>query len=323
MKSLLCVLALILGGAPQLRANDVSGSADHPLITRYPGSMISWYDRQIFEQYRIAMGPVTGYKRIDKWLEVEGRITRINYSLEGERSFYEVYANYLRAAEKAGFTILAKGHDKLSSVKGKVGQRGFLGVHYSANAFPPGASLLLTGSASSGGSGYFAARLDRPEGRVYLVFGAAQYSQDKIEALVDIIEMKPLENDLVLIDAEAMAKEIDRSGKVALYGIFFDHDKATLKEESAPALQEIAGLLQAHPKLDLYVVGHTDGSGSLDYNLRLSASRAAAVREALVQKHGIAAERLTPHGVGPLAPVASNREETGRARNRRVELVAR
>ena len=69
------------------------------------------------------------------------------------------------------------------------------------------------------------------------------------------------------------------------------------------------------------MVGHTDNVGTMDANLKLSQARAEAVVQALVTKHAIAAARLRAAGVGPLAPVASNDAEEGRARNRRVELV--
>jgi len=72
----------------------------------------------------------------------------------------------------------------------------------------------------------------------------------------------------------------------------------------------------------LYVVGHTDNTGTYEYNLDLSRRRAAAVVEALTRGHGVAAARLKAVGVGPVAPVASNATEEGRAKNRRVELVA-
>ncbi|HQT94667.1 MAG: hypothetical protein B7Z61_00790 [Acidobacteria bacterium 37-71-11] len=84
---------------------------------------------------------------------------------------------------------------------------------------------------------------------------------------------------------------------------------------------EIAKLLKAHPEMRLYVVGHTDNAGSFDHNLTLSKDRAQSVTNALVKTYGIAATRLRPFGVGPTAPVASNRSEEGRAKNRRVELV--
>jgi outer membrane protein OmpA-like peptidoglycan-associated protein len=108
---------------------------------------------------------------------------------------------------------------------------------------------------------------------------------------------------------------------VEVPGIFFDTGKSELKPESDSAVAEVAKLLKADPALKVYVVGHTDNVASLDLNLKLSQARAESVVHALVSKHEIAAARLTGRGVGPLTPVASNDNEEGRARNRRVELV--
>ena len=86
-------------------------------------------------------------------------------------------------------------------------------------------------------------------------------------------------------------------------------------------MDEIAKLLKTDAALKLRVVGHTDNQGGLDSNIALSKRRAEAVNAALVSQHGIAAGRLSAYGVGDLAPVASNTDEAGRAKNRRVELV--
>lgn len=321
MKHLRFALIAFFGLPVSSLAADVKGGEDHPLVSRFPGSEISWYDSQGFERYRIAVGPVTGYRKIDDWMDVEGRLYRINYVLRGERSFYEVYANYLNAIKRAGFEILAEGYDKSLSVRGDIGQRGFLGVHYAENPYPPGATQLLQGSSSSGGSGYFAARLDRTQGAVTVVLGATQYAQDQIIVLLDIVEQQPLEDDLVVVDAEAMGRDIDLYGKVTLYSLYFDHDKATLKGESAAALQEIATLLTRRPELQVFVVGHSDATGDFEYNLDLSARRAAEVVRVLDNEYGISDSRMSAHGVGPLVPVTTNDSDTGRVKNRRVELV--
>ena len=139
--------------------------------------------------------------------------------------------------------------------------------------------------------------------------------------MLDILEVESVEDELIAVDADAMSKDIDLYGKVALYGIYFDYDKATIKAESEPALKEIADLLKKRPQLELYVVGHTDMQGSLEYNLKLSEQRAAAVVEALTKQYGIKASRLSPKGAGPLVPVMSNQSDKGRSKNRRVELV--
>ena len=137
---------------------------------------------------------------------------------------------------------------------------------------------------------------------------------------VNIIEKQAMNQDVVA-DANSMADAIKTTGKIALYGIFFDTGKANLKPESQPALQEIVKLLKANPNLKLYVVGHTDNTGAFDANMKLSMERSAAVVNALVSQHGIAAASLKACGDGPTAPVATNDTEEGKALNRRVELV--
>ncbi len=135
-----------------------------------------------------------------------------------------------------------------------------------------------------------------------------------------IVEKQAMEQDVVA-DASSMANSIKETGKVALYGIYFDTGKATLKPESDASLQEIAKLLKSDPALKLYVVGHTDNTGGFDANMKLSMDRAAAVVNALVTKHSVSAAGLKACGDGPTAPVATNDTEEGKALNRRVELV--
>jgi outer membrane protein OmpA-like peptidoglycan-associated protein len=137
---------------------------------------------------------------------------------------------------------------------------------------------------------------------------------------INIIEKKLMKQDVVA-NAESLAGSLNTTGKVVVYGIYFDTDKAEIKPESEPAMAEIVKMLKATPARKLYVVGHTDNAGQFDHNVKLSQDRAAAVVKALVGKHGIAAGRLTPFGDGPTAPVASNKSDEGRAKNRRVELV--
>jgi OOP family OmpA-OmpF porin len=137
---------------------------------------------------------------------------------------------------------------------------------------------------------------------------------------INIIEKKAMNQDVVA-DANSMAAAIKETGKIALYGIYFDSGKSVLKPESQSALQEISKLLKADPNLKLYIVGHTDNTGIFDANIKLSKDRALAVVNALVSQFSVNAVRLTAFGDGPTSPVASNDKEDGRALNRRVELV--
>jgi OOP family OmpA-OmpF porin len=150
------------------------------------------------------------------------------------------------------------------------------------------------------------------------VWAEAQKGNGKI--WLRIIEKQAMEQ-YITADAAAFGKDLTTTGHASIYGIYFDTGKAELKPESAPALQEVAKLLAGDPALKLWVVGHTDAVGQVDDNMKLSQARAEAVVKALVATHGIAAARLRGYGVGPLAPVATNATEEGRAKNRRVELV--
>lgn len=138
--------------------------------------------------------------------------------------------------------------------------------------------------------------------------------------LLTIIEKQAMVQE-VASSAELFQSSLKTSGHVEVPGIYFDTGKSELKLESDAAVAEVAKLLKSDPALKVYVVGHTDNVASLDLNTRLSQARAEAVVRALVAKHAISADRLVGRGVGPLAPVASNDSEEGRAKNRRVELV--
>jgi OmpA-OmpF porin, OOP family len=135
-----------------------------------------------------------------------------------------------------------------------------------------------------------------------------------------IVERQAMQQD-VTANADALKDGLAQNGHVEVSGIYFDFNKADLKLESKPALDELAKLLKANPSLRVWVVGHTDNVGSVESNLALSKARAAAVVTAL-SAAGIAPGRLAPFGNGPYAPVAANTTDEGRAKNRRVELVA-
>jgi outer membrane protein OmpA-like peptidoglycan-associated protein len=125
----------------------------------------------------------------------------------------------------------------------------------------------------------------------------------------------------ITANAEAMGNDINATGHVSIYGIYFDTGKADIKPESDAAIAEIAKLLTNNGALKVYVVGHTDNVGSFDANMKLSKDRADAVARVLTSKHSIAADRLKAYGVSSLSPVTSNDTDEGRAKNRRVELV--
>jgi len=119
--------------------------------------------------------------------------------------------------------------------------------------------------------------------------------------------------------ADDLSREFAKSCHVALYGVLFDFDKATLRSESDAVLMRAVAVIQSTQGAAIEVQGHTDGVGGDDYNQKLSEARAASV-VAWFAAHRIAASQLKSKGYGKARPVADNNSEAGRAKNRRVEI---
>jgi OOP family OmpA-OmpF porin len=326
------VLSLVFGllallGAMSPANADVAGSHDHPIIARYPGSTIEWHLVENYRKYRVPAGPVSGYRELAKWIDSEGQLTRIYYALDGSaRSDREVYQNYRDALAQAGFDILVEGYVAEGVRGADIGSRTWQDVIFRANAWGDSSGAvneMTRGSATAAGSGTIVAHKQRAAGTVYVVVSVYQFRDDRVSTLIDVLEAAPVKSGLVSVNAEAIGNAIAEQGRVVLDGLHFDFDKASLTAQSNPVLGEIATYLTANPTRNFHVVGHTDSKGTYAYNQKLSADRAAAVVAALVSQHGIAAARLEAHGVGPLAPRATNSADAGRERNRRVELVER
>ncbi|HOW55314.1 MAG TPA: DUF4892 domain-containing protein [Syntrophorhabdaceae bacterium] len=305
---------------------DVAGSKDHPLVSRYKGSYIVGYEQRAFDEFVLPLGKQvkshTAPEPLARTQRLEGKYTRILYVLPEERSSLEVFRNYETALTKAGFTNLfncsqdecgKQFHHIMYPLKKKLKNRGQLSEY--AFSFPKDQR-------------YLSAKLSRPEGDVYVslyvaveTFNHFKETKDKALTLIQIVETKGMETAMVKVDAAAMGGDIEKTGHVAIYGIYFDTDKADIKPASDATLQEMAKLLGQKPKLKVYIVGHTDNAGTFAHNQTLSQKRAEAVVRELTTKYKISQQRLAAKGVASLAPVASNSTEDGRAKNRRVEMV--
>jgi hypothetical protein len=121
--------------------------------------------------------------------------------------------------------------------------------------------------------------------------------------------------------ASHVEEKLSTVGRAEVYGIYFDFAKATIRPESEPVLKDIADIMAKNPSWKLSVEGHTDNIGGAASNQDLSTRRAAAVRQALVDRYHVAPGRLTPAGFGASRPKDTNDTLEGRARNRRVELA--
>lgn len=302
--------SLVLSLAVQ--AADVAGSKDHPVVSRYAGSEILKYEEKDFDSFTLPTGQVRDRRSgATASQPLEGRVTRIHYRAPEGRSALEVFRNYEQSLRGGGFVPLYQCENQAC------------GNDFSYAVNPPSV-MHFSGKDQK----YLGARLSRPTGDVYVsvyttaAYGVGGANKNRVFTLLDVIEVKPMQTGKVVVDANAMAREIAATGRVALYGIYFDSGKADVKPESQAALVEIAKLMKQDAALKLLVVGHTDTAGAFDFNIDLSRRRAQAVVQALVSSHAADASRLKPWGVGYSAPVASNRAEDGRAKNRRVELVA-
>ena len=244
----------------------------------------------------------------------EGEVTRLLYRTPEGRSSLEVFRNYTTELASSGFEVL---------FECRAADCGRYFYYRERPIFDRTGTIGDLFIPEPENQRYVAAKLGRPgEGDVYVFLYVAESTyDDETYAHLDVVEIEPMETNMVTIDADAMARDIGQAGRVALYGIFFETGSADITAQSEGALTEIATLLQGNPDMRLHIVGHTDNEGTLEFNMDLSTQRAEAVMEALVTGHGVAAARLMANGVGYLAPVASNRNDEGRARNRRVELV--
>ena len=116
-------------------------------------------------------------------------------------------------------------------------------------------------------------------------------------------------------------KQIMEKGRVTLK-MEFDFDKAIIKKEYHDEIGNLADVMKKYPDLKIVIEGHTDNTGELAYNEKLSQSRADAVKQYLVEKFGIEVSRLSTKGYGEIRPIESNATEEGRQKNRRVEAAA-
>jgi outer membrane protein OmpA-like peptidoglycan-associated protein/opacity protein-like surface antigen len=346
------VAAGLLAAAPAFAdatvpTKDIAGAKDHPQVQRYDGSFIVDSDSRAFTDivFPLAVLESTGKTGRNnnqemapkKKLELEGARTRLVYVVPEGRSPLEVLRNYQQ-------DITAKGGQKLYECKGSEcggnatygtdtggGTQGLIMYSYPddqirAPSFSNGRCAVTSNIDDQryGVMKFSAGGTDSYISVHAYVMHDTQYCKaldGRTIVIVNVLDMKPREQKMVTVAADAMNKEMNANGSVAIYGILFDFDKADVKPESKPQLDEIAKLLKANPKLHVLIVGHTDNKGQLGYNQTLSSKRAASVVAKLAKDYGIPAGQMTAVGVGPAAPVATNDTEAGQAKNRRVELV--
>lgn len=318
--------AALLASSPvlaQKAPTELRGASDHPLLSRYSGAVLQDAAQENFAAIKLPVAAANAPAAplvLDKLPVLEGRVSAYFYIAPKERSALEVFRNYQAALTRAGFATQYS-CEMAACDKAGIRERFANAVveprPWQAKGVNPAGSIdrdvrFLSARLSKGGTDHHV-----------LLYVAEPNSIWGAPAVVQlVVEPAAMEGGKVLVNGDAMKKALGEDGKIALYGIYFDTGRAVLKPESAPQLAEMARLLQASPALKVHIVGHTDNQGAVAGNLTLSQQRAEAVVAALVKTHGVDGQRLSARGVASFAPVASNAAEAGRAKNRRVELVA-
>jgi OmpA-OmpF porin, OOP family len=328
------VLATTLCMAPlaaaQALGKDVPGASDHVFIKRYAGSWLAGYHKSDWDATQLPASAQIGKDdKLKDLRTVEGKVTQLVYIAPRGRSALEVYRNHEQALSAAGLARKFACETDCASLY-------FAWAH---QVEPLKGMQWADGELTApDGSGFSLASSLNPEGR--MLYGTLKkagqdvhvllytsIAADRISGLtatyLQVVEPKAMTTGQVTVDLKALQSGLQAEGKVALHGLYFDTGKAEIKAESKPQLDAMASLLRAQAGLRVFVVGHTDNAGAFDSNQALSLARAQAVVAALsAAPYRVPADRMLAKGVANISPLANNADEAGRARNRRVELVA-
>jgi OOP family OmpA-OmpF porin len=280
---------------------------DHPLVSRFPGSTVLEYKTAEFDEFLLPLGKIIDASKFTKSEKIDGKVTKFKYSIPENASTLVIAKSYQDALQNSGFQVLFQCSGDECADKSAPGN----------SRDTDSGRWCYVSYLCDQPMRYLAAKLSRASGDAYV----ALVVNKGFGTWLTIVEVKPMEGGLVKVNAAALASDIAKTGHASVYGIYFDSGKAVLKPESDATLAEISKLLASNVQLKLHVVGHTDNVGTLASNIALSKQRADAVVAALATQYHVAQTRLQAAGVGPLAPVTTNKTEDGRAKNRRVELV--
>ncbi|MCC7194990.1 MAG: OmpA family protein [Gemmatimonadaceae bacterium] len=287
-------VALSLLAAAPAPAQDQEGCKDHPLFTRMPNTHIADCQSSQFDLRAFPFGPGNNDPPT-KSMQVEGPVQYISYELNdgaAKPSGLQIMRNFENAATRGGGTVEGR-------------YPGWCNASYDNEHMP---------RMGNGCMSYALTMKFLKGGQEIWVF--LQADENEGNYMLTISEREAMKQD---ISVNEVADKLNKDGFVALY-VTFETGKATILSDAAATLDAAAGALKAAGEFKVEVAGHTDDVGTPEANLTLSQQRAQSVVAALVQR-GIPAARLVAKGYGQTTPIADNRTEGGRAKNRRVELV--
>lgn len=274
---------------------DAEGCKDHPLFTRFPNMHISECTSSQFDLRKFPVGAPNKEEQKTTGVDVEGPRQWIVYQLNDgvtKPSGLQIMRNFENAAKKAGATIEGQ-------------YPGWCKGYYDDQAMPQ----MGNGCLSYALTIKFAR--DNKETWFFI-----QANDDEGSYMMTVSEREAMKQE---ISATEMANKLIKEGFLTIY-VNFDTGKATITPDSAKILDDAAAAIKAAGDIKVEVAGHTDNVGTPEANQRLSDDRAKSVLTALLQR-GLKAGQLTSKGYGQTVPVADNRTEDGRAKNRRVELI--
>jgi OmpA-OmpF porin, OOP family len=357
MKKIHLAAALLLAcsviGAPVIAADtpipaaDVASGKDPAWLGRFTGSKLLTYTAADFDALTVPLSPLkpvpgqrdtrnNGIHLPDKKLDLEGRRTHAVYLLPEGTAPLAAIRNYQNAAKAKGGRTLYEcqgqecgGGQRYASWGGGGNQGlGMLLWHPDKITDKHNSPAVCAMRGVLNELRFTVVELPSSKAHAtVLAFnskgdGECKLFNGRTFVMVDTLETQAMSQTMETPSADEMVASITTSGRVALYGILFDSGKTDVKPESKATMDEIAKLLAANKSLKLLVVGHTDNVGGFSPNLDLSKKRAESVVAMLVAQYKVAPARLQAFGVSYASPVASNVDEGGRGRNRRVELVA-
>ena len=307
MRGLLFASAAFVAGL-FLSAAHAEPGQDHPLLNRYPGSVIHFYDFKEYEEAQLLLSRPQergGQLVVDKLLPLEGKVTYIQYEAPDAASTFQVFRNYQAGLRRSGFKELFVcerpcGKWNLGEFKTLMKAR----------------DLYMNGSLEN-------QYLSAQRGNTYVSLWVNQII-GKTQVFLFVIEKTALDDERIAVSGgSAIARALNENGRVNLYGFQFDTGEAVLKSSSAPTLKELGLILRDNPGLKLDIIGHTDDVGGAGFNQRLSEARARSVAAALAAQQHVDPDRLNAIGKGMSEALAPNTSEAGRAKNRRVEVLVR
>jgi OmpA-OmpF porin, OOP family len=256
-------------------------SGDGLKDTQYFSAMPSYYVGEATDREFDAHDFFDGKKT----LAVEGKYWKKQYWLKEnarQSSEIQIIRNYAAAVKSMGGKVLIAGVCSDCEARGCSGN-------------------IMTGKVTKGASELWVQVIPCNDGTDYTLV---------------VVEKETMKQD---VTANDMLEALNKQGFVALY-INFDTNKASVKPESRPIVDQIMQLLKENPALKVGIEGHTDSTGAPAKNKTLSKQRAESVLDALV-KQGIDSKRLSATGWGQEKPMADNKTDEGKAKNRRVEIV--